>query len=193
MVTILGIILCQMIYSQSVSSIAVDFTKLDRVDEFIAAPNIKWDVKKHSWSIGPTVLVSFGDQIEERESLKLTGLQVGFENFIHGKSNKWNLFHSFKFYAQRIKDEQNSQFFDLSSSTFQSNKIEQVENSLLLTGNVGVLWNFSEKVAATSTLGAGVNTVFRNTQSELDDFDDLFIRQVWVFKIGLRYNITSGK
>ncbi len=193
LLAVLGIILSLLTYSQSISSVAIDFNKMNENDELIAAPNIKFDVKNHSWSLGPTILISYGDQIEEREALKLTGFQIGYEHFIHGKTSKWNLFHSFDFFAQRIKDTQNSQFFDLASNSFKLNKIDQIENSLLLTGNVGVLWNICDKMAATSMMGIGINTIFRNTQSDLDEFEDVFIEQVWMLKLGVRYYLNLVK
>lgn len=179
--------------AQSISSIDLSFNKVNEDDALIAVPSIKFDVENHSWSVGPTILLSFGDQIEEREAVKLTGFQIRYENFLHGKVSKWNLFHSFDFIAQRIRDKQNSQYFDLPNSIFLPNKIEQTDHSVLFSANVGALWNISEKLAATSMIGIGLNTTFRNTQSNLEEFEDLFVKQIWMLKLGLRYNLNLIK
>lgn len=190
---VFGILMSVFIFStslaQDVSAIEVSFNKLDRDDAFIITPSIRSDFNNHSWSIGPTMLLSFGDQLEQRESLKLTGLAIGYENFLHGQSAKWNMFHSFEFIAQRIKDVQDSRFFDTSSSSFVDNEIVQVDNSIFLSASAGVLWNFSERFSLSQSIGIGANVIFRDTKSDFDQFNDTFLNQQWSLKMGLRYRI----
>ena len=188
---ILVIILFSLIHSlqgQKISSVGLAWNAVSEEDLLIVSPNAKVDVKNHNLSFGPTILISYGDQIEEREAFKLTGIYLGYENFPHGKTAKWNMFHSLDLFSQRIKDVQESQYFDLSSNSFKPNQIDQVENSFLLTSNAGVLWNVNDKLSATSMIGIGLNAVLRNTESDIEEFDDFFFEQIWMIKLGLRYN-----
>lgn len=176
------------ISAQKISSAEISFNKLDREDAFIVSPALRFDFNNHGWSVGPALLLSFGDQIEERETLKITGLAIGYEHFPHGRESTWNMFHTFDFVAQRIKDVQNSQIFDTSSGTFVSNTIEQIDNNLFLSGNAGVLWKLNERLSLTQTIGIGANVVFRNTTSDFDNFNDVFLSQQWSLKTGIRYS-----
>ncbi|WP_421765088.1 hypothetical protein [Ekhidna sp.] len=191
---VIGILLCVFIASNSIaqglSSIGMSFNKLDKEDALIISPSVKSNFKNHTWSVGPTLLFSFGDQLEERESLKLTGISIGYENFPNGRNSKWNLFHSFDFIAQRIKDEQASQFFDTGSNSFVDNEIVQVDNNILLSANAGVLWNLGEKLSLSQTIGIGANIIFRDTKSDFDQFNDTFLNQQWSLQTGLRYKIN---
>lgn len=177
--------------AQEISSIDLSFNKLDKEDAFIISPSARFDFNNHGWSIGPALLYSFGDQIEEREALKLTGIVLGYENFLHGKTEKWNMFHSFDFVAQRIKDVQNSQIFDTSRNSFVSNEIEQIDKNIFLSASAGVLWNLNEKLSITQSIGIGANTIFRNTTSDFDQFSDIFLNQQWSLKTGIRYNLNN--
>ncbi|MEO9870791.1 MAG: hypothetical protein ABJO91_08380 [Ekhidna sp.] len=179
------------VFSQEISSIDVSFNKLDKEDAFIISPSVRFDFDNHAWSIGPALLFSFGDQIEERDALKLTGIAVGYENFPHGKSAKWNMFHSFDFISQRIKDVQNSQIFDTNSNSFVSNEIEQIDNNVFLSASAGVLLNLSDKLSITQTIGIGANAIFRDTKSDFDEFSDVFVNQQWSLKTGIRYNLRN--
>ncbi|MEO9485601.1 MAG: hypothetical protein ABJG47_19230 [Ekhidna sp.] len=177
--------------SQEISSIDLSFNKLDKEDALIISTAVRFDFNNHGWSIGPAFLYSFGDQIEEREALKLTGFALSYENFLHGKTAKWNMFHSFDFVAQRIKDVQDSQIFDTNSNSFVPNKIEQIDKNILLGASAGVLWNLNEKLSISQTIGIGANVIFRNTTSDFDQFDDLFLNQQWSLKTGIRYNLGN--
>ncbi len=187
---LLCLILSTSVFSQGLSSADLSFNKLDKEDAFIVSPAVRFDYNNHGWSIGPALLFSFGDQIEERESVKLTGITIGYENFLHGKSAKWNMFHSFDFIAQRIKDVQDSQIFDTNSGVFVPNNIEQVDNNIFISASAGVLWNLNDKLSLTQTIGIGANAIFRNTTSDFDDFSDTFINQQWSLKTGIRYNLN---
>lgn len=175
--------------AQKVSTAHLSFTNLSEDDELIIIPSVSFDFNNHNWSVGPTLLYSFGDQVEERDPLKITGIKIGYENFLHGKEDKWNLFHSFDFIAQRVKDSQNSQYFDLSSNSFIPNSIEQVESRFYLGANLGVLLNLSERLSVDKSIGIGFNGVFRNTESTIEQFSDSFLSQRWLLKIGLRYSL----
>ncbi|WP_462250350.1 hypothetical protein [Ekhidna sp.] len=178
-------------FAQNVSSVDVTFNKLDRDDAFIISPTARFDFNNHSWSIGPALLFSFGDQIEERDAFKLTGLTIGYENYLHGRDTKWNMFHSFDFIFQRIKDVQNSQVFDTNSGSFIPNTIEQVDNSIYIGGGAGMLLNLGSKFSITQTIGIGANVIFRDTQSDIDAFKDTFFKQQWSLKTGVRYRIND--
>lgn len=178
------------VLSQDLSSIEMSFNKLDKEDAFIISPSARFDFNNHAWSIGPALLYSFGDQIEERDAFKFTGIALGYENFPHGKEGKWNMFHSFDFIAQRIKDVQNSQIFDTNSNSFVPNEIEQIDNNLFLSASAGVLWNLNDKWSITQTIGIGANAVFRKTTSDFDQFDDVFLNQQWSLRTGIRYNLN---
>lgn len=187
---ILCLIISGFAFTQEISSIDLSFNKLDKEDAFIISPSARFDFNNHGWSIGPALLLSFGDHIEERESLKLTGIAIGYENFLHGKSEKWNMFHSFDLIAQRIKDVQNSQIFDTNSGNFVANEIEQIDNNIFISASAGILLNLSDKISLTQTIGIGANAIFRNTTSDFDDFSDTFINQQWSLKTGIRYNLN---
>ncbi len=178
-------------YSQGLSSAGLNFIKLDQEDEFIVSPHAKWEKNNHAWSIGPSILYSFGDQLEEREKLKFTGVAASYEHYLHGSEEKWNLFHSFDFVIQRIKDTQESQYFEPESNTLVPNKIEQIDNSLFLSANAGVLLNLSQKLALTQSIGIGAHAVFRKTESTIDSFNDTFLDQKWLLKTGLNYKIGN--
>lgn len=174
---------------QELMTLGIGINKLDREDAFVISPEASFDFKNHAWRIGPALLISFGDQVEGRESVKISGLALGYDHFIHGKTEKWNMFHSFDFLVQRIKDELQSQYFDTNRQNFLENDIEQVDLSFFLSANAGVLLNLSDKLALTQTIGVGVNAVSRNTKSDLESFDDLFIDQLWSLRTSIRYRL----
>ena len=167
-IAIVGALYCQ---SQGISGSAISFLKLDQEDEFIISPAIKLERNNHTWDFGPSLLFSFGDQVEERQALKLTGLAVSYAHFLHGKEAQWNLFHSFDFVAQRIKDTQDSQYFDSESNAFVPNEIKQIDKS--------------------QSIGIGANIVFRDTESSIDSFSDTFFRQKWLLKTCFNYRIGN--
>ncbi|GAB4243040.1 MAG: hypothetical protein Tsb0034_20730 [Ekhidna sp.] len=165
--------------------------KLDQEDEFIISPVIGLDKNNHTWYAGPALLFSFGDQVEEREKLKFTGITLGYEHFLHGKNGKWNLFHSFDLVAQRVKDTQRSQYFDPNAGSFVSNNIEQIDQRIFLSANAGILLNLSDRIGITQSIGIGASAVFRKTESDFDSFTDNFFNQRWLLKTGLRYQIGN--
>lgn len=174
---------------QVLSGMELSFNKLDQDDSFIISSSMRFDYNNHTWSVGPALLYSFGDQVEEREKIKLTGLALGYEHYIHGKEKKWNLFHSFDFVAQRIKDVQASQYFDLNTNSFIPNEIEQIDKTLLLSANMGVLWRLNDQLSLSQTIGIGASAVFRKTESNIDSFDDIFFNQRWSLKTAIRYSL----
>ena len=166
-IALVGALYCQ---SQGISGSAISFLKLDQEDEFIISPAVKLERNNHAWGLGPSLLFSFGDQVEERQALKLTGLVVSYAHFLHGNEAKWNLFHSFDFVAQRIKDTQDSQYFDSESNAFVPNEIKQIDKSLFLSANAGILLNLTDKLGLSQSIGIGANIVFRDTESSIDPF-----------------------
>ncbi|WP_425391065.1 hypothetical protein [Ekhidna sp.] len=187
-IAIVGALYCQ---SQGISGSAISFLKLDQEDEFIISPAVKLERNNHTWDFGPSLLFSFGDQVEERQALKLTGLVVSYAHFLHGKEAKWNLFHSFDFVAQRIKDTQDSQYFDSESNAFVPNEIKQIDKSLFLSANAGILLNLTDKLGLSQSIGIGANIVFRDTESSIDSFSDTFFRQKWLLKTSFNYRIGN--
>jgi hypothetical protein len=177
------------INAQSISTLKMQFALPDSYEGVIISPSVAFEFNKHAWSIGPAFLLSYGDQIEDRESFKLTGLHIGYENYIHGKDEKFSLFHSFDFYLQRIKDEQQSQYFDTATNNFQAFNIEQIDKVAQLFANVGVLIKLSEKLSLSQTIGIGANATFRSTTSPYNDFTDFFFAQDWLIKTGLSYRL----
>jgi len=186
---LLALLIPTTLFGQQISSGNLSFTNLSEDDELIISPAVSFDYNNHSWTIGPALLYSFGDQLEDRDPLKLTGIKVGYENFLHGKEAKWNLFHSFDFIAQRVKDTQDSQFFDIASNTFVSNDIEQIDNRFYLGANLGVLLKLGDRLSLDKSIGIGLNAVLRDTESNIEQFNDTFISQRWLLKLGLRYEL----
>lgn len=174
---------------QSISTIKTQFALPDSYDAVILSTLVDFEFKKHTWSIGPAFLLSYGDQIEEREGFKLSGLHIGYNNYLHGKEQKFSLFHSIDLYLQRIKDEQASQYFDIPTNSFQSFEIEQIDKVVQLFINFGVLINLSEKISLSQTIGLGANGTFRSTTSPFNDFSDSFFAQDWLIKTGLNYRL----
>lgn len=177
--------------AQEIAAYEISFNKLDKEDAFIISPSLRFDFNDHGWSVGPALLYSFGDQIAERTPLKLTGLAFGYENYIHGRQAKWNMFHSFDFIVQRIKDVQNSQVFDVNSNSFIVNEIEQIDNNMFLSASAGILLKLNSKLNITQTIGIGANAIFRNTTSSFEEFSDVFLNQQWSLKTGIRYRINE--
>lgn len=175
---------------QSLSTLKTQFAFPNSYDGVILSPSVEFEFNKHGWSIGPTFLLSYGDQIEEREGFKLSGLYIGYDNYLHGKEEKFSLFHSFDFYLQRIKDEQASQYFDTSTNSFQTFNIEQIDKIVQLFANFGVLVKLSEKLSLSQTIGMGANVTFRSTTSPFNDFTDSFFARDWVIKTGLSYRLN---
>lgn len=178
-----------LVNAQSISTFKTQFALPDSYDGVILSPAVELEFNKHAWSIGPAFLLSFGDQIEEREGFKLSGLYIGYDNYIHGKEEKFSLFHSFDFYLQRIKDEQASQYFDTATNSFQAFNIEQVDKVVQLFANFGVLIKLSEKLSLSQTIGLGANATFRSTTSPFNDFADSFFAKDWQIKTGLSYRL----
>ena len=50
-------------FAQKLSSIELSFAFPDSYDGVILSPSVQLDSKNHVWSVGPTLLVSYGDQI----------------------------------------------------------------------------------------------------------------------------------
>lgn len=174
---------------QSLSEVKLSNYKVNEIDEVIISPNASFAFNKHQWSVGPTLLYSFGDQVEERRGLKLSGIALGYENFMHDRESKLTLYYSVDLLFQRIKDEQNSQYFDIGSNSFVPNKIEQVANRIFLSSNFGVLLNLSDKLSLDQSIGMGLSSEFRKTTSTIEEFSDTFLNQRWLLKIGIRYKL----
>lgn len=176
--------------AQSISTVKTQFAFPDSYEGIILSPSVEFEFNKHAWSIGPAFLWSYGDQIEERESLKLSGLYVGYDNYLYGKDDKFTLFHSFDLYLQRIKDEQESQYFDTATNSFQPFEIKQIDHVVQLFANLGVLIKLSDKLSLSQTVGLGINGTFRSTTSPFNDFSDSFFAQDWLIKTGLSYRLN---
>ena len=174
---------------QDFSSVDLDFIIPDQEDVIVLSPSAHFSFNNHEWSIGPTMLLSFGDQLEDRDGFKLTGLNIGYENYLHGKGDKWTLFHSMNLIIQRVKDEQNSQFFDVNANSFVPNTITQVDQSLILSANLGVMWNIGSKLSLKQSIGLGGSVIFRDTESNFDAFTDTFFSQRWLAKTGISYRL----
>ncbi len=175
---------------QELSSIDLNFVFPDREDVIISSPVAHFSFNNHEWSVGPTMLISYGDKLDDRDGFKLTGLNIGYANFLHGKDEKWSLFHEAMLIVQRVKDEQDSQFFDTNTDSFVPVIIEQIDNSFLLSTNLGVLWNFSSKLSLKQSIGIGGSVTFRNTDSNFDSFSDTFFAQRWIMKTGISYRLN---
>ncbi len=174
---------------QDFSSFDLDFIIPDQEDVMILSPSAHFTFNNHEWSVGPTMLMSFGDKLDDREGFKFTGLNFGYENYLHGKEDKWSLFHSMNLIVQRIKDEQNSQFFDTNTSSFVPNVITQIDKSLILSTNLGVLLNLGSKLSLKQSIGIGGSAIFRDTTSDFDTFTDTFFSQRWIVKTGISYHL----
>lgn len=159
----------------------------DSYDGLILSPAASLEFKKHSWSIGPTFLISYGDQIAERETIKVSGLYIGYDNYLHGKDEKLNFFFAVDLYLQRIKDIQASQYFDTQSNSFQAFEIEQMDNIVQLFVNYGISLKLTEKLHLSQSIGVGVNNTLRSTSSPFNDFSDSFFSKDWLLKTGINY------
>lgn len=175
--------------AQSISTVKTQFALPDSYEGVIMSPAVEFEFNKHAWSIGPAFLLSYGDQIEDRDGFKLSGLYIGYDNYIHGKEEKFSLFHSFDFYLQRIKDEQASQYFDTATNSFQAFNIQQTDKVVQLFANLGVLIKLSEKLSLSQTVGLGANATFRSTTSPFKDFSDSFFAKNWLIKTGISYRL----
>ena len=173
--------------AQSISGVSLSFAIPDSYDGMILSPNAKLDANNHTWSVGPTVLFSFGDQIEQRDNTKLTGLYLGYANHPQGRDEKISMFYGFDLWAQRIRDEQDSRFFDTSSNTFQDITIEQKDNVLQFFVNAGLRVNLSSQFSVNQSIGTGLNATFRSTSSPFTDFTDAFYNQDWQLKTSLTF------
>ncbi|MEP5611925.1 MAG: hypothetical protein ABJP45_06730 [Cyclobacteriaceae bacterium] len=179
-----------MAYTQSLSSLSLEFAIPNSYDGLILSPSAQFDANNHTWSIGPTVLFSFGDQIEQRDGTKLTGLYAGYSNFPQGREGKVNMFYGFGLWAQRVKDEQNSQFFNNATSSFEDITIEQKDNIIQFFVNLGIAINLTDKLAVKQVIGTGLNATSRTTTSPFDDFDDTFYSQDWLLKTSLTFRLN---
>lgn len=177
------------IKAQSISAVELQFAIPNTYDGVVMSPTVQLDFNKHAWSIGPTILLSYGDNIEQRESVKLSGLYLGYTNYLYGRSEKFNLFHSFDLILQRVKDEQDSRYFSPVSNNFEEFSLEQTDNIVQLFANFGVLIKLSDKFSLSQTLGIGLNSTFRSTSSPFNDFSDTFIAQDWLLKTGFTYRL----
>ncbi len=176
--------------AQTVSSVELQIALPNSYDGAVISPSAQFDFNNHTWSIGPTILLSYGDNIEQREGVKLSGLYIGYANYLHGRSEKFNLFHSFDLILQRINDEQDSRYFNTASNNFEEFELVQTDNIVQLFANFGVLIKLSNKLKLIQTLGVGLNTTFRSTTSPFNDFNDTFIAQDWLLKTGLSYKLN---
>ena len=188
--SLLFLILTTVAHAQSVSSLSLEFAIPDSYDGLILSPSAQFDANDHTWSIGPTVLFSFGDQIEQRDGTKLTGLYLGYSNYPQGRDGKVNMFYGFDLWAQRVKDEQNSQFFNIATNSFEDISIEQKDNVFQFFINLGIAINFTDRLAIKQAIGAGLNSTFRSTTSPFDDFDDAFFSQDWLLKTSLTFRLN---
>jgi len=177
--------------AQSISSVELQSALPDSYDGVVISPSAQFDFNNHTWSIGPAILLSYGDNIEQREGLKLSGIYLGYANYLHGRSEKFNLFHSFDLILQRIKDEQDSRYFNTASNSFEAFELAQTDKIVQLFANFGVLIKLSDKLNLSQTLGLGLNATFRSTTSPFNDFNDTFIAQDWLLKTGLSYKINK--
>ncbi|MEP1097445.1 MAG: hypothetical protein ABJG78_20170 [Cyclobacteriaceae bacterium] len=188
--TLFFCLLTTLAYTQSLSSLSLEFAIPDSYDGLILSPSVQFDANNHTWSVGPTVLFSFGDQIEQRDGTKLTGLYLGYTNYPQGGEGKVNMFYGFDLWAQRVKDEQNSQFFNNATNSFEDITIEQKDNIMQLFINLGLAINLTDRIAIKQVIGAGLNATSRTTTSPFDDFDDAFYSQDWLLKTSLTFRLN---
>lgn len=187
---ILFLMIGEVTIAQSISSASLEFAFPNSYDGLIFSPSVQSNANNHSWSIGPTILFSYGDQIEQRDGTKLTGLYLGYTNFPQGRDQKLNLFYGFDLWAQRVKDEQNSQFFNTSSNSFEDITIEQKDTILQFFVNLGASWQFADRFALNQVIGTGLNATSRSTTSPFSDFDDSFYNQDWLLKTSITFRLN---
>ncbi len=176
--------------AQSLSSLGLSFALPESYDGVVIAPTSQFDSNNHTWSVGPTILLSYGDQIEQRESTKLTGLYLGYTNFPQGREQKISMFYGFDLWAQQVKDEQDSRYFNTSTSAFEDITIEQKDAILQLFINLGLMIKLSDKISINQVIGTGLNATSRSTTSPFDDFNDAFYSQDWMLKTGFAYRLN---
>ncbi len=178
------------VQAQQISGTSLSFAIPDSYDGMILSPNIQLDANNHTWSVGPTVLFSFGDQIEQRDNTKLTGLYLGYTNYPQGRDQKFSMFYGFDLWSQRVKDEQNSRFFNTSTNAFENIQIDQTDNIFQFFVNAGVLFKLSDQFSINQTIGTGLNATFRSTASPFNDFNDAFFNQDWLLKTSLTFHLN---
>ena len=121
--------------------------------------------------------------------MKITGLYLAYTNYLHGKEQAVNLFFSFNLFLQRIKDKQNSQYFNTSSNSFEPFILEQTDKTIQFFANLGAMIKLSDKLSVNQIVGSGFNTTFRAATSPFSDFSDPFIKQDWLIKTSLSYRL----
>ena len=176
-------------FAQKLSSIELSFAFPDSYDGVILSPSVQLDSKNHVWSVGPTLLVSYGDQIVQRESTKLTGVSIGYLNYLQGREDKFNLFFLSELWYQRIKDVQDSRFFDPGTSSFQSFEIEQVDNTLQFFLGFGLDFAVSDKISLKQSIGTGINYTSRAVTSPFSDFSDPLFYRDWMIETGILFRL----
>ncbi len=188
-----GLILTVLMVSvsaQSLSNLSLELGIPNSYDAFVVAPTAQFESNKHVWSIGPTVLLSYGDQVEQRESMKLSGLYLGYTNFPQGSDQMVSLFYEFNLWLQRIKVEQDSRYFNTQSGSFDDFTIEQIDNTIQFFASLGIQFQLSDKIAVRQTIGTGINSTFRSATSPFTDFSDPFVKQDWLLKTSFVYRLN---
>ena len=184
------IILFGLTQAQSLSGIDLDFTFPDTYNGLILSPSAQFESNKHVWSVGPTILVSYGDQIEQRETMKFSGLYLGYKNFLQGREEKFSVFFALNLWLQRIKDKQRSQFFNTGTSSFESFTIEQTDTIVQFSPSLGVECKISDRFRISQQIGTGFNLTFRKATSPFSDFSDPIINQEWILKTGIGFSLN---
>ncbi|MEQ9404044.1 MAG: hypothetical protein RIM99_10685 [Cyclobacteriaceae bacterium] len=176
--------------AQTLSGISIDFGLPDSYDAFVLSPAAHIKSNNHVWSIGPALLFSYGDQIEQRESPKLTGLTLGYTNYLIETEEKVSLFFALDLWLQRVSDVQESRYFDTGTNSFESFTIKQTDNTAQLFVGFGAMVKLSDQVSIKQTISTGVNFTSRSATSPFNNFTDPLISQDWLLKTGLFYRLN---
>ncbi len=186
--TLLLIVFCAIpgvVKAQSLSGMGLSFAFPETYEGIVVSPNIQFDKKNRTGSFGPILLISYGDQIEQRENVKFTGFYFSSISYPQGREQNVAMFYGLDLWLQRVKDEQDSRYFNTASSTFESITTEQRDNIIQTFLNLGLRIKVSEKLAVSQAIGTGLSVTYRATTSPFDDFKDSFFNQDWMLKTGI--------
>ncbi|MDN5203655.1 hypothetical protein QQ008_19860 [Fulvivirgaceae bacterium BMA10] len=157
----------------------------DATNGLILNPGYMFERTKSNITVGPTLLVPIGDNLDGRDGLKLSGIQGSYQLFPFKNENKLQLYFQGDLILQRIKDEVDANFFNVETGSFEPFTFERTDNVIQVYFGYGLKLDLGEKMFLLQSIGLGSSINKRKTNLGFADFSDNFIDFDWLVKVGI--------
>lgn len=116
-----------------------------------------WEIikKSHSFSVGPTILLSSEFDASDRKYPKLTGVQGSYKYSPFQATKRLDFFFHATLIVQRIMDEWNANHWNANNSKYEKFGYRNTELIINPLVGYGIMVNLYKNIAVQQSLGAG--------------------------------------